>query len=400
MTGRTLQAAVAVGIVAGLTMGCGRTTDVVSGTPALPLASGVSTPSQSSVSVAMGHLDDPDNTFWELFLRPTGSSSWSLRTPPGVADNGGLAVDVPPAGPVTAGILPSDLLRFSPLARTTDGGKTWLPGELPAGLVAGPDVLAGSSIGPTAALVNGSGQTVLSGINLSGWHPLVTTKALTETVKGCGVRRITAVAEDGNDPILGVQCTQEGRIGVLFPRSHTPASSGDSSTTWVSGGPLLPGASPGVATVLRLERATPAAGSGTVGGLNGLAMVQSDGSSSLVAFWSPASDSSWTQSSRLTLPATWAVGATATGGGSNGRGIAVVLDSGTRRRIVSVAGPGDRWVTSPVPPAGTDAAVVVGSQLEAFVVANSHLAVWASGPTGGWRLIQKITVSVPYGSSS
>jgi hypothetical protein len=356
------------------------------------LASGVSTPAQSSVSLPMGHLGDPDNTFWELFLQPTGSTSWTLRTPPGVADNGGLAVAVPSDGPVTVGFLPSQLLRFTPLARTTDGGKTWSPGDLPASLVAGPDTLAGGSSDPAVAVAvaTGSGQTVLSSSNLSEWHPLVTTKALASSVKDCDVQRVTAVVSDGSYPILGVRCSRGGRIGVLFPTATATVSNRSAATTWTSGGPRLTGDSTGVATVLRLEAgASPS--TGAAGGLNGLATVQSGGSSSLVAFWTQAPGSRWTQSRRLVLPTGWAVSATATGGGKSGGAITVLLDSGTRRRIVSVAGPGAQWATSPVPPVGTEAVVTVGSRLEAFVVASS---------AGGWSRVQRTTVAVPYGTSS
>ncbi len=347
----------------------------------------------------MGHLDDPDNTFWELFLQPTGSTSWTLRTPPGVADNGGLAVAVSSPGPVTVGFLPSQLLRFTPLAQSTDGGKTWSPGDLTAPLVAGPDTLAGGSPDPTVALVTGAGQTVLSSGNLSDWRSLVTTKALAKSVKDCGVQRITAVVGDGNDPILGVRCSRGGRIGVLFPKAATTSSNRGGATTWTSGGPRLTGGSTGIATVLRLESAT-TAGTGAADGLNGLATVQSGRSSSLVAFWTPAPGSRWTQSRRLVLPTGWAVRATAAGGGGSDGAFTVLLDSGTRRRIVSVAGPGARWATAPVPPVGTEAVVTVGFRLEAFAVANSNLTIWASSSGGGWSRVQRTTVPVPYGSSS
>ncbi|HEX4217621.1 MAG TPA: hypothetical protein VHZ02_04585 [Acidimicrobiales bacterium] len=383
--------------MAGAALGGGSTAEAVGGTPTLPLASGVSTPSQSSVSLPMGHLDDPDNTFWELFMRSTGSASWTLDTPPGVADNGGLAVAAPSSGPVTVGFLPSQLLRFSPLARTADGGKTWSSGEIPAALIAAPDALSGGSPGPTTALVAGSGQTVLSSSDLSGWHAVVTTKTLAKSAENCGVQRITAVASDGAFPILGVQCRREGRIGVLFPGGNTTASSGG-NTTWTSGGPLLNGGSPGVATVLRLE-ATPGASTGSTGGLNGLATVRSGRSSSLVAFWTSDPGSAWTQSRRLVLPAGWTVLATSTGGGSTGRGITVLLDSGVRRRIVSVSGPGSSWVSAPAAPSGTEAAVTVGSDVEAFAVDKSRLTIWALGSTTGWSRVQTSTVPVPYGSS-
>jgi hypothetical protein len=399
MTSRCLWTAIAAGLVAGMVSGWSPMAAAASSTPTIPLPSGVSTPSESSVSLPMGHLSDPDNTFWEIFLRSAGNTSWTLRTPVGVADNGGLVVADPVNGPVTVGFLPSQLLRFSPLAQTSDEGKTWSPGDLPSALVAAPDALAGGPSDLTAALVTGSGQTVLSSReDLSGWRQLVTTRSLAKTVKGCGVQRITALASDGNYPILGVQCSRTGRIGVLVPQAGATAAPTGPGPTWTNKGPLLPDAASGVATVLRLE-ATASASDSAAGSLTGLARMEVGRSSSLVAFWSGGASSSWTQSTRLTIPSGWAVGATATGGGSTGRGISVLLDSGVHRRIVSVAGPGARWVTL-VPPAGTGAIAAVGTEVDAFVVNKSHLTVWASGSrTAGWSRVQSTTVPVPYGSS-
>jgi hypothetical protein len=398
MNGRSLCGVVGAGLAAAVTFGWGQMAEAASPTPTLPLPSGVSTPSLSSVSLPMGHLGDPDNTFWELFLRSTGSGSWALRTPAGVADNGGLAVTVSGPGTVTVGFQPSQLLRFSPLAKTSDSGKTWLPGDLSAGLVGAPDALAGGGPDPTTALVNGSGQTVLSSTNLVGWHQVATTRTLAKAVKGCGVQRITALASDGNYPILGVQCRRAGRIGVLYPRTGSSSTATGGHITWSSGGPRLTDALSGSATVLRLE-ATANAGSGPAAGLNGLAMVRSGRSSSLVAFWSEGIGSSWTQSSPLTLPTGWTVSATAIGGEGAGRGITVLLDSGVHRRIVSVAGPGARWITSPVPPVGTEAVAAIGSETDAFVVTKSHLTIWALAPGAGWSRVQSVKVPVPYGSS-
>jgi len=373
---------------------------------AIPLISGVTTATQSSVLLPMGHLNDPANTFWELFLRPAGSTSWTLQTPKGVADNGGLVVAEPPAGPVTVGFLPSALLRFSPLAQSTDGGRTWSPGSLSAALVAAPDALAGGptyvamgvAAGDVTALVSGSGQSVqTSSGDLSTWRTVATTKSLAKTVRGCGVQRISAVAANAAGPILGVQCRQSGRIGVLFPPA---AGSGSASTTWTSGGPLLTGGTSGTATVLRLE-ATSSYGTvaSSVAGLTGLAGVQSGGATSLVAFWSLPLGPGWTQSTRLTIPSGWTVWASATGGGS-GRGIAVLLGSGSRRRIVTVAGPGAGWVTVPSPPSGTGAVATVGTETDAFVVSGSGLSVWALTPGSAWSRTQTATVPIPYGSSS
>src|ERR1700736_6878478 len=82
-----------------------------------PLESAVSTSSGSWVILPMGDLSEPDNTFWQLFRAAPGSSHWSLVTPPGVADNGGLVAGAA-AGSILMGVLPSRLLHFSPLSRS------------------------------------------------------------------------------------------------------------------------------------------------------------------------------------------------------------------------------------------------------------------------------------------
>ena len=82
--------------------------------PALP-ASAVSTPDGSWSTLPMGLLSDQSNTFWQLFHASPGSSRWSLVTPEGTADNGGLVAGVS-GDSVAAGVLPSALLRFSPLS--------------------------------------------------------------------------------------------------------------------------------------------------------------------------------------------------------------------------------------------------------------------------------------------
>jgi len=57
------------------------------------LATSIETSAGSWAIVAMGHLDQPLNTFWQLFFRPTGGALWSDRAAAlAVATNGGLVV--------------------------------------------------------------------------------------------------------------------------------------------------------------------------------------------------------------------------------------------------------------------------------------------------------------------
>ncbi len=74
----------------------------------IPLATSVVTPSGTWAMFPMGHLDDPTNTFWEVFALPSGADQWAERTPPDVADNGGL-VTAPTSTGVVVGFRPSDL---------------------------------------------------------------------------------------------------------------------------------------------------------------------------------------------------------------------------------------------------------------------------------------------------
>jgi len=57
-----------------------------------PLAAALSTASGSWAVVAMGQRGAPLNTFWQIFFRASGAASWTLVTPTGVADNGGLTL--------------------------------------------------------------------------------------------------------------------------------------------------------------------------------------------------------------------------------------------------------------------------------------------------------------------
>ncbi|MGO8872615.1 MAG: hypothetical protein ACLQPH_14660 [Acidimicrobiales bacterium] len=353
-----------------------------------PLSSATATVTRSSLLVPMGDLDDPANTFWELLLR-TGGSPWKLATPPGVADNGGLVVALPPSGPLTAGFLPSADLTFSPLAQTTDGGVTWSPGQLPTALAGAPDALAVSTTGSLLALVTGDGQTVLaSSGDPSSWTPLTSTRTLGGRVGSCRVTALAAVSfEPSGAPLLGVRCGSGGVLGLLSPDAATPSG----RPGWEGVGPVV-GAPGGQTSVLRLE--------GTAAGMVGLGAVQSGTGSSLVAVWGAGAAGGWTQSSSLTVPSGWSVLATALGG-SGGEGVTVLLGSGATRRVEQVDGPGSSWAELPAPPAGIGAVGVVGTETDAVRVSGSRLTVWAL-PAGsdGWRRKTVLTVPVPYGSSS
>ena len=107
--------------------------------------------------IPMGRLDDPANTFWQLFVLAENTSTWSLVTPVGVADNGGLVAAGTSSTKLVAGFRPSENLSFSPLASTTDNGKTYQADLLTAGLADLPDALA-TSVGGRAAASSTTGR--------------------------------------------------------------------------------------------------------------------------------------------------------------------------------------------------------------------------------------------------
>jgi hypothetical protein len=355
---------------------------------AMPVTASATTPMESSMLIAMGHLKQPANTFWELFLRPAGKTSWVLDTPPGVASNGGIVTSDPLVGPLTVGFLVSADLKFSPVARASEGGTKWSGGELPSPLTATPDALAVGQSGETLALVGKAGERIVMSGDLSTWHTVTTTNALARATSTCGWQRVTAVAYTAqSQPLLGLACTRAGEIGILAPT----ISSSVQPSGWRNIGPPLQ-AGVGAASVVRLET--------TASGPVGLAQLGSATRMSLVAFWGQGSTDQWSQSSTLPVPKGWTVMATATGGGA-GQGVAVLLGSKEQRRVEEVTGPGTPWVTVANPPSAASGVSDVGTEIDTFVVTGSHLAVWAWTPGSvGWRRTATIVVPVPYGSSS
>jgi len=196
----------------------------------------------------MGQRGVPLNTFWEIFYRANGATSWKLVTPTGVADNGGLTLTTTLGGSAIAGFEPSQLLHYSPLAQSNDEGATWSPGLVPTSLVDGPDAVAAAGRnGPVLALVRrGTGTVMISHGSTLRWTPLPGRRSLTGgAASRCTVTGLDAVAYGPSaTPLLGTGCGRPGQVGV-FAR----AGSG-----WQLIGPTLTGAAARDTTnVLRLS---------------------------------------------------------------------------------------------------------------------------------------------------
>lgn len=350
------------------------------------LRSAVSNAGGAWVVVPMGELGDESNTFWQLVHAAVGSSHWSVVTPEGVADNGGIVAGVSSASADVA-ILPSGLLRFSPLARSTDAGRTWSPAFLPGALAARPDALAASPAedGPALAVV---GRSILSApAGLSSWSRSTSVSALAAAWPGCGPTAIdaVAVAPDG-DSLAATDCRRGGRVGIF---THTKA-------LWSPSDAMLGGRLRRSSTeVLRLE---------TTGSNETAVVLATDGARRSVAVLWSLPDGRWDQSAPLALTN----GSTVVSTAVNASGAVAALVSEAGGLVPFTTTPGSRWSRLPPPPHGS-VAVAVGTTgagasetgFDAFEVSGTLLRVYTTNPAGtAWMAVQSIRVPLAYGSSS
>jgi hypothetical protein len=323
----------------------------------------------------MGGSAGSENNFWQLFVRAAGASRWSLVTPEGVADNGGLVATAGAGGTsLLVGFRPSQALVFSPLAATSDAGKNWTPGLLDADLADVPDAMAVAPSGQTLALLSdGSIQAAATaGAAAAGqWSRLTTLSGLAASAPGreCGLVAVNAVSFGiSNVPMAAGSCQRRGVAGVFA----------DTGGAWRAAGPVLAGGFGGdQVQVLGLAR--------TAGGNAALLLAGSD----LLAAWSDGGH--WT----VSAPVAAAGGVRASGFGPTGS-VWVVL-GGDRAEVIGA--PGGSWQGLPPLPRGTATLAPGPGGSDALAVAGSELTVWRLAGAG-WAKAQAINVPVQYGSSS
>jgi hypothetical protein len=331
-------------------------------------------------AVEMGGSAKQHNNFWELFVRPAGTATWKLVTPPGVASNGGLDTTPTGAQSVAAAFLPSQDLTFSPVSTTADSGVHWATGApVTPGLATTPDALAAGPAGKLLALTN-SGDVVSDARLGASWTRLVSEKELGASPAGraCGLSAITAVGwTPAGAAMVAGSCGKPGRAGVF-------ALSGSS---WQAIGPTLPAAlTHGPVEVLA------AATSGTR--ITAILSTGS-GSQSLLAAWSADGGSHWSLSPALHAGRGVARSVSIWSDGATG----IVLSG---RRGETIGWQARNWQAVPSLPAGTGTlAAGSGTQLDALAAHGSTLTAWQL-PAGAkaWSLTQTTQVPVPYGSSS
>jgi hypothetical protein len=398
----------------GVAAGCGSQAAPVNA-PALrvqtaPLSTSLVTPQGTWAVTVMGGSAADENNFWQLFVRPAGATRWSLVTPQGVADNGGLvaAAGDEQGASLVVGFRPSQGLAFSPLATSGDTGKTWTPGLLDADLADVPDAMAVAPTGQTLALLHDGGIEAASAAAAAAgrWSRLTTLSALAASApgRGCGLVAVNAVTFGPNNvPMAAGSCVRRGVAGVFADRGGA----------WQAAGPVLPAGFGGdQVQVLGLA----AEGSGGHGGVvpPGASRARTAGGNAALLLAGTSLLAAWSDGGRWTVSAPVAAGhgVSASGFGPGGS-VWVLLGGG---RTEAIGGPGGSWQALPSAPAGTQVLVpadtqVVGSAgtatlapesgspaYDALAVAGSRLTVWRLA-AGAWAQVQVINVPITYGSS-
>jgi hypothetical protein len=357
-------------------------------TVAAPLPSGTETAGGAWAVLPMGLLSDPSNTFWQVLHTPpgTGSSShWSVVTPQGVADNGGLVAGAS-TNSVVVGTLPSKFLTFSPLSVSVDNGTSWSPAFLPGALAARPDALAdvGGTNGGSFAIV---GSTVLrAGQGAAAWSSLVTLRRLRQVSPRCDATALDAVAAmPSGSPLIATGCGRGGTVAVF-------TTSGGS---WRQVGTTLHPSFAGWSTsVLRLESNGPATTAVVTAAHGGHAVV--------VALWQNGGQ--WSESVPLPVTSNTPLLASSVGAA----GTVAVLVGPARAPVAYDLSPGGRWTRLPPLPPATRALGPLetgvgfgGSVIDAFTVSGgTELGVYALTPSGtSWAKVQSTEVPLAYGSS-
>ena len=362
----------------------------------LPLPTAVETAAGTWASVPMGHLDQPLNTFWQLFFLPQGGSLWSDHAQDlGVATNGGIVLAASGPSSLLASVGPSHLLSYSTLLWTSGTGRSWTPGAPIPGPVEG--LAADPASGELALVARGGGEVLSStwrpgtapaspSAPLPGWRLLLTRAALAASGAGrsCEPTALTAVAYGARgEPVVGASCLRPGALGV-FVEAHG---------AWRLAAPRLPGEeSRSPLTVLRL---------GSGGSVpTGLAAIESPSGPDLVALGPGGLRPG------LSEPLPLGRGALILSVGSDdalgpGGELALYENSSGALRLAVTAGAGRSWTELAPPPAGT-ATVAFGPTgiADALAVDGTVMTDWRLAPgTQSWARHQVARVDILFGSS-
>lgn len=340
----------------------------------------------SWATVAMGHLGDPVNTFWQLLHSPDGTSRWTDRVAvTAVATNGGIVVATA-GSDVAAAVVPSQALRFSPVVVSTDGGQHWATGLIGAGIAPGAGSLALGPGGRAVALTGPASdpQVQVSSGPLAAWRTVATLRSLAATPAGraCGLARIETVSYGAPGIEVGGACRHPGVVGLF---RYSP------SAGWTADGPRMPASARSGTTEVVSEEVTGPQSSISV-------VVSGSGGDSVVPAWRSAAGG-WSTGAPLPLAGHARLDAVVAGPGSR---LWVLSADGPALGLDTTAGPGAAWTRYPDPPAGTaTVSPGPGGAVTALAVDAATLTTWtATSPAAGWHRGQVLPVPIEYGSSA
>lgn len=378
--------------------------DKASPWPVLSLSSSFVTQAGSWAILPMGDLNDPHNTFWQVFFRPAGEAHWLLVTPPGVGANGGFSAAVGHGGDVTVAFDPTNLLTFSPFATTSDNGSKWTGGVIPFGIAPVPDALAPatSTTGRLSALSSGRAEVETGTGGDAQWTNAYSEKALARSTAGhaCGVGMLTSLAGIGSDQMVGSTCATPGVVGIF--RAPVGESGG-----WTLVGPTLHAGATRF-DVLRLSvtggrvvALVDAVKDSATGQANNAANGSVD---NLYGIWDDSQSSGWSVSAPLAISAHSRIVSSGFGVGGS---LVVETESSSGALSASVltpaagagggAGAAATWRQLPRLPAHTES-VSLGTPTAALSVVQTSLTEWRL-ENDSWVRAQQINVPIQFGSS-
>ncbi|MEI6700695.1 MAG: hypothetical protein WCL38_02940 [Actinomycetota bacterium] len=189
--------------------------------PSLPLTASTTSSAQATTVITVGNLSSTIDRFSDVVVER--GTKWTVETPPGVATNGGVIIATYGSRLLTATV-PSQLLRFTPLASTNDGA-TWVPGLFDGSIQKTPNALT-QRRGVTA-LLDTRGRFLESNDG-THWRTVRLPRALqARSLRQSPCHgRLVAVALTGAGPVFGRSCSGAVRSSVVTPTgSATPTSS-------------------------------------------------------------------------------------------------------------------------------------------------------------------------------
>jgi hypothetical protein len=363
--------------------GCGTAAPAGTARPPVPvkplsLATSVTTGADSWAVALLGGSAAQYNNFWQVLVRPAGSATWRLVTPPGVASNGGLLIAPESGSSLVAGFRPSQLLTFTPLASTSTAGATWSAGVMDAALADVPDALAADPATGRLLALLADGSVELSNPAGTSWTTIASKRTLTGglAARRCGLGNLTGVAFGVSGvPLVAGNCDQRGVAGIF----------GYAAGHWQAAGPALPPA-------FAHEQISVLAIAASAGRLVTLLQAGLGAGAGLMV--AGIGGSGWSVSAPAPLSGRTVLSAAIGDSGTVG----VVLTGG---RGLIVAGAGSSWQSLPSLPRQTQTlSLGPGAQVQALAPGRTTVLVWDyAARSASWAIVQKLRVPIEFGSS-